>query len=250
MVRVVTLNLNYYVDKHGPWDQRKRLIIEQLKEKRPDIVAFQAVAAHPGLYGGSDQAGQIMKELAGFQTHYFEEAQRQPDGLIQGSALISKLPLSDRTAKKLTLRPGTDDNNERVLQRAVFEVGNEKLEIYNAHVSWVQEQAALNISEAVQFMAEGNRGSVLFVGDLNNGPESDVFDPLKKAGFNDAWNALHPEERGYTFESDKLSLRIDYFWFSVAVAGRLKRMERLSAPPDAAARLSDHLGLMLELDFD
>jgi endonuclease/exonuclease/phosphatase family metal-dependent hydrolase len=247
MLRVATLNLNYYIGKHGPWEVRKKLIRKELHEKNPDIIAFQAVANHPDLYNGKDQALQLCEELNGFQSHYFQEAQTSSDGLKQGSAVISKFPMLEKSIQKLSLKPGLDDQNHRIVIRTSFERPEGRLDVYNAHFSWVQEQAVTNVEETTRFIEKGNSDALL-AGDLNTPPGSTAFLPFQQAGFADAWQKLYHNKEGYTFESNNPSLRIDYFWVSPSLISKLNSVVMISPPPDSAARLSDHLGLMLGLN--
>lgn len=245
MLKVVTQNLNYYVTKHGPWEVRKKLILEILNEVDPDVVVLQAVARHPDLYEGKDQALQLCEGLNGFQSHYFKEAQTTADKVTQGSAVISKLPMEEKSFVMLSLKPGLDDTNKRVLVRTSFQKRNGKFDVYNAHFSWVGEQAATNMEEAVQLMKKGSTNAVL-AGDLNT-PPGTAFQPFLKAGYVDAWQKLHGAEGGYTFESDNPSIRIDYFWLSSSLADSVNGVSVLYPPKGSGARLSDHHGLLLEL---
>jgi endonuclease/exonuclease/phosphatase family metal-dependent hydrolase len=245
MLKIITQNLNYYVTKHGPWEVRKKLILEVLNEVNPDVVVLQAVARHPDLYKGKDQAFQLCEALNGFQSHFFEEAQTAADQLTQGSAVISKLPIQEKSSIRLSLKPGLDDTNKRVLLRTTFESRNGKIDVYNAHFSWVGEQAATNMEEAVHLMKKGSTNAVL-AGDLNT-PPGTAFQPFLEAGYTDAWQKLHGAEGGYTFESDHPSIRIDYFWLSPSFADRVSGVSVLYPPAGSDARLSDHHGLLLEL---
>lgn len=246
MLTVVTLNLNYYFDKHGSWEVRKRLITGVLEVNKPDIAVLQAVAKHPELYDGKDQALQLCDALEGFHAHYFAEAQKQADGLSQGSAIISKLHMIEKSSIALNLTTGLDDPNHRVLLKTTFDTPAGKLDVYNGHFSWVHEQAVENVAQAAASLQNGNRHALL-AGDLNTTPDSTAFQPFLDAGFADAWKTLRGEEGGETFESDRPAVRIDYFWLSPALSPKLDRIDIIRPPADSGARLSDHLGLMIQL---
>ena len=248
MLRIATLNLNYYIEKHGLWDLRKNLIVEQLRNKTPHIIALQAVARHPDRYEGKDQALQLYEELSGFQSHYFQEAQTSADGTQQGNAVIAALPMIEKTFQKLTLKRGLDDTSHRIITRTSFKVKEGTFDLYNAHFSWVEEQSAVNVEEAVQLMEKGNSMAVL-AGDLNTAANSISFLPFQKKKFTDAWYIFQKDQPGYTFESDNPSIRIDYFWLSPALRDKLVNIEILAPPPNNSVRLSDHHGLLLELDI-
>lgn len=243
MLRIITLNLNYYVEKHGPWENRKKLIINLLREKNPHIVAFQAVGKKSS---GVDQALEICKALEGFQSHFFSPSQ-EVDGVSQGMAVISKFPMQDKVVFPLSLLEGKDDNNKRILMKVTFERPDGKFDFYNGHFSWVEEQSALNVNEALSIMKTGNNHQLL-AGDLNTPHDSSSFQPWIDAGLRDAWKHVNPKNEGFTFESDKPFTRIDYFWLSPPLLKELNKVEILSAS-DGNTRLSDHLGLLLELNI-
>jgi endonuclease/exonuclease/phosphatase family metal-dependent hydrolase len=248
MLRIATLNLNYYIEKHGPWPLRKKLIAEQLRSRDPHVIALQAVARHPDLYDGKDQALQLYEDLNGFQSHYFQEAQTSDDGTQQGNAVIATLPMIEKSFEKLTLKRRLDDTNHRIVTRTSFKSKEGSIDLYNAHFSWVEEQSIVNVEEAVQFMERGNSMAVL-AGDLNTAADSIAFLPFEKKKFADAWHIYHKDQSGYTFESDNPSVRIDYFWLSPAISNKVKNIEILSSPLERPVRLSDHLGLLIELDI-
>jgi len=248
MLKIVTLNLNYFVEKHGLWPSRKKLIIQQLEETDPDIVFFQAVARHPDLYVGQDQARQISSGLSKYKYHTFDLAQSQPDGTLQGNAIISKLPLSETTCLKLNLLPDLSDTNKRLVQHVAITTAEKTFHLYNAHFSWVEDQAIQNAEQATQFISEQSPGFTILAGDLNTAPDSKVFERFKKAGLTDAWQIVHGDKAGYTFESDNPSSRIDYFWISTSLSSQLRTVKVIATSP-GEVRLSDHLGLMIELDI-
>src|SRR5690606_17453767 len=135
-------------------------------------------------------------------------------------------------------REGLEDDNRRVIQHAVVEIGSRPLHLFNAHFSWVAEQARDNIAESAALLPQD--ADAVLAGDLNTPPESALFQPFRDAGFVDAWAALHPGEDGYTFEADKPFTRIDYFWLSPGLAPQLREVERLN-PGGDGIWLSDHI---------
>jgi endonuclease/exonuclease/phosphatase family metal-dependent hydrolase len=59
MLKIMTLNLNYYIENYGPWPLRRGLIVAEIQESEPDLITFQAVKKDPNLFDGQDQATQI-----------------------------------------------------------------------------------------------------------------------------------------------------------------------------------------------
>lgn len=246
MLKILTLNLNYYEPKHGLWHDRRKLITKAIEDKAPDIIAFQAVARDPAIEYGKDQAAQFCDIFGDFNYHYFEPA--FGNDIQYGSAIISKLPFVECESLKLTLKQGTEDKNPRVLLRAEFDIEGELFFLFNGHFSWVPEQAKNNVTEAVAFFNETNE-SALLVGDLNTPPDSEVFEPLIKGGWTDMWKAKCRGLDGFTFKSDKPFTRIDYAWANQELKNRFLGIELVKEKNGHNVRMSDHLGLLVSIDM-
>jgi endonuclease/exonuclease/phosphatase family metal-dependent hydrolase len=120
--------------------------------------------------------------------------------------------------------------------------------LFNAHFSWVEEQAADNVAEALAFLSTVTDGPALLVGDFNQTPDAPVLKPLVEAGWVDAWAQLCPGEAGHTFESNNPTIRIDYAWANPALAPALESIEIVGRAQDASGyRVSDHHGLLVKL---
>lgn len=63
MLKVMTLNLNYYGDRHGSWESRRALIAEVIELAQPHIVALQAVRVEPQVENDADQASKTRSKL-------------------------------------------------------------------------------------------------------------------------------------------------------------------------------------------
>jgi endonuclease/exonuclease/phosphatase family metal-dependent hydrolase len=122
MLKIMTLNLNYYGDRDGPWPARRFLVCEAIRAEDPDIIAFQAVERDSGLDGGRDQAAQIAEIFPEFKHVFFQPALTSPAGGEQGSAILSRIPWQKTHSKELTLIPGLEDQNRRVLLSAEFDL--------------------------------------------------------------------------------------------------------------------------------
>jgi endonuclease/exonuclease/phosphatase family metal-dependent hydrolase len=249
MLKVLTLNLNYYIEKHGAWADRQNLIVAAIEEAAPDILAFQAVRKDPNIAAGDDQAAQIASRLNHYPYLHFQPAIIYPDLSAEGSAVLSKYPFSGIVCRELTRRAGTDDPTHRVVLHAQFDFPTGSFHLFNAHFSWVAEQAQDNLKEALSFL-ESFQGQRMLVGDLNAAPDSVVIKRFEEAGWIDAWAVLHPKEDGYTFESNNLSQRIDYVWVEDNLIERLESIRTIADSEDLrGARPSDHVGLLVDLDL-
>jgi endonuclease/exonuclease/phosphatase family metal-dependent hydrolase len=142
---------------------------------------------------------------------------------------------------------GERDTSPRIVLHGRLE--HPPLSLFNSHYSWVHQQAAANVEEALIFM---NRftGPRLLIGDLNTPPQSDLMGRLAKEGWTDAWAALRPGEDGYTYESHAPDKRIDYAWVSQELRPYLNGIELVTAQRnERGARLSDHLGLLVTFEW-
>ncbi|RPI34983.1 MAG: hypothetical protein EHM70_01125 [Chloroflexota bacterium] len=247
MLKIMTLNINYDTGKHGPWHVRRELIQSVIEEHSPDAIALQAVRRNPEAKSPADQATQLAGLLPEYRYVVFEPAIERPGGIADGSTLLSRLEIYAIDHIALTLLPGLEDDNPRILMHAAIEVSGQPFHLFNAHFSWVEQQAALNIAEALLYL-NSFVGPKVLTGDFNTQPNSPLLKRFIDDGWVDVWSHLRPEEPGYTFESDHPGMRIDYAWVKEIPDEMLKEIhlvEGENAP--AAARLSDHLGLLVVL---
>src|SRR6185295_4098232 len=100
MLKIITLNCNHLNDKHGSWQQRKKMIEELVQETDPDIIALQAVCKNPK---GKDQARQIA-EAAGYGYYFFVPAEEAVDGSKRGQAIITKHHFNGSYSTELSWR--------------------------------------------------------------------------------------------------------------------------------------------------
>jgi endonuclease/exonuclease/phosphatase family metal-dependent hydrolase len=248
-MKVMTLNINYYMTKHGSWSKRKETILQSLQENQADIVLLQAVKQDPRVGDGLDQAAQLLAQLPEHQFYTYQPATTYQDGSQDGSAILSRYPIEAADYLHLTLLPGLEDPNQRVLLTALINTPAGPLRCFNAHFSWVYEQAKLNIEEALPYMRAFREPAVM-AGDFNTSPEVDLLDGLRQEGWMDAWNRLHFDQLGPTFEAPTPTLRIDYIWLNQALAPGLQDIQIISCEgEDQVSRLSDHFGLLASLNY-
>ncbi len=250
MLRIMTLNINYYIAKHGAWLTRRDLIRRAIEDAAPDIIALQGVEAHPAFADGRDQATMLSRLLPECQHVYFQPAVKEPSGRVQGSAFLSRLPMTQTASFPLTLLPGVEDTNHRVVLAASFVLAAGTLHVFNAHFSWVKEQALVNVKEALPFIS-AFEGYGLVVGDLNNTPDSDAMQHFRAAGWTDAWDALHPNGAGLTFESSQPTMRIDYAWMNAALKPHVRSIQIVADQlGPGGTHASDHFGLLATFDLN
>lgn len=250
MLKVLTLNINGYGTKYGPWEVRREMIQESIQRAEPDIVAMQAVQQDPAIEGGLDSAEQLSRRLPAYRYTHYQPAMNFPDGSMSGSAFLSRLPIAEIGELPLTLLPDLDDANRRVLVHARFDLPGESVHVFNGHFSWVAEQTELTLEEVFPYIRSFH-GPAMLVGDLNTPSDSSLLERFRAAGLTDVWEMLHPEEPGYTFESNEPSIRIDYCWVNAALKPYASEIEIVANEQNqSGARPSDHLGLLVAFNLD
>jgi endonuclease/exonuclease/phosphatase family metal-dependent hydrolase len=246
MLKIFTLNLNYYGTRHGDWERRKKLIAEAIRENNPDIAAFQAACSDPLINAGENQLNQLAELLPEYSCRHFFTASRQEGGRQEGNALLSRFAPIETEQCLLTLTPGTEDTVRRLVAKAVFARESGDFTLFIGHFSWVAGQTKDNVREAADFISRAE--NYLLVGDLNTDPKDNLLQPFKQAGLVDVWERLQGDEPGFTFESDKLFTRIDYAWADAVLAPAVKTVKVVKKEHDGV-RMSDHLGLQIDLDI-
>jgi endonuclease/exonuclease/phosphatase family metal-dependent hydrolase len=244
------MNINGHHDRFGAWEDRRKMLLELMRFNKPDIIALQAVSRMANGTAPVDQASELANLLPGGFSTVFAPTQTGSQGNKEGLALLSHVYLADTQASPLTLLPDLDDSNRRLVLYTRFDLASTTLHLFNGNFSWVAEQAELNVKEALSFLNQF-AGPRLLVGDLNTPHDSPVFDPLRSAGWEDAWMAKHPDQPGYTFEAGNWWTRIDYAWLDPELAHHLVDVQVVGdeTRPDGV-HPSNHAGLLIELDLE
>ena len=250
MLRVMTLNLNYYHTKHGAWPARRALIRDLIASSDVDIVALQAVRSAPDVEDGLDQATQLAQALPEYMYVVYQPADNCDGSATQGSALLSRIEIAETDYLELTLQPGLEDTNRRIVLHARFDLPAGPLHVFNAHVSWVYDQARDNLNQIIPYVDAFSEAALL-VGDLNQTAEVDLLQQFTAAAWIDVWSAQHAGEPGPTFEADLPAIRIDYAWANRALAPHAKAAAVIGqAEESGAVRLSDHLALLVDFEVE
>jgi endonuclease/exonuclease/phosphatase family metal-dependent hydrolase len=220
-----------------------------VEQHEADVVALQAVQKNPA--GDTpDQATQLATLLPTIAQAIFEPAMRLPNGVLQGSGFLSRSSMSIAERVEMSVRPGLDDVDHRVLLHGIVELPAGPLHVWNVHFSWVAEQCLDNVQETLAALGGVPERTVL-LGDMNATPDSDAVRRLADAGWIDAWKHLRPDDPGFTFETDEPSARLDYIWVGADLVPALRKIDLVECPQDeSGTALSDHLGVILQLAID
>lgn len=251
-VKLLTLNLNFYGDTHGPWEARRDLIVGTLRAEEPDIVALQAVALDPEREEGLSQAAWLARELPQYDAVY-QTVARDEDGREQGLAFLSRGAILETRAHLLSRLEGTQDPFQRLVLHGRFDTPLGELHAFCAHFSWVEAQALQNVAEALPLLG-WTEGPAALLGDFNQTPNSETLRQVQSAGWTDAWHAANAGQGGFTFfENGALSKRIDYVLLNSQLAPRVREARVVLAAGQGRAegrevRASDHAGVLVTLD--
>jgi len=247
MLRVLTLNLNYYDDRHGPWITRRALVEEAVRTERPDIIALQAVAKHADVEGGVDAATQLAQGLADYGDVSYHTAARFDDGREEGMAFLSRYGILSVRTHVLSHRDASEDPSKRVFLHGTFDAPSGPLHVFNAHFSWEAAQARDNVTEALAQLSWAE-GPAVLAGDFNQTPDGDALGRFQSAGWTDAWAAVQPRDDGFTFfEGGALSKRTNYVLVNAPLAPRL-RDARVILHDGGSVRAGRHAGVLVTLD--
>lgn len=235
-MKILTLNINFYGEKHGPWSERRKLIADAIIKTEPDVVALQAVGQEASPDGGKNQAAQLAELLPAYAA-YFEPINEQ-----QGMAILSRSPVTGINKLVLTRLPDQEDTFDRNLLHARVDSPLGPFDLFNAHFSWVDEQAVANVNETLPFINSFS-GHKIMVGDFNQTPDKPSIGQLLRNGWTDAYAVTNPHGDAVTFEADRPTIRIDHIFVSSSLADHVESVEVVENS-NGKVRMSDHHGLI------
>jgi len=182
-ITLVTLNL--WHDK-GDWPKREQLVVDRLRELRPDVVTLQEVFQH------EDLPNQAMT-LAGALGYEYVFASVDAPGAPKrfGNAILSRHPILAHDWKALEPR---DDYRNIVHVRIA--VDGREVNVYDTHLHWTEQGGAIRAEQVADALAyidatAGGAPSVL-AGDFNASMDAPELQPLL-VPFADAYAAMHPD---------------------------------------------------------
>lgn len=244
-LRIATLNLHCLLEE---WDRRVPMIVAELAELDPDVIALQEVCREEG---GRDALPDLITRLeaATGATYEFSRAETHLawDVYQEGIALLTRhsfdqvetidLPVGIFPRKAIV---GKISHDAAVVVIAV------------THLSF-GDQGSVRVNQ-LSFLRDhmesaGVNGSTqLIVGDLNEGPTGDAIVATTAAGYEDAWATLHPNNDGPTYPVNAPSSRLDYVLLSApGDAVRARQVQRFLETSVDGLYPSDHLGVWADL---
>lgn len=244
-ITLVTLNL--WHDK-GDWPRRERLIVDRLREIRPDVVTLQEVFQHDGL---PNQA-KTLADALGYD--YVFASVDAPDAPRRfGNAILSRHPILAHDWK--ALEPLDDYRN---IVHVRIAIDGREVNVYDTHLHWTEQGGAIRAEQVADALAyidatAGGAPSVL-AGDLNTSMDAPELQPLLQP-FADAYAAMHPDMQ----PGDRAHATLDLAQYPPRHIDQVLLQRDAFVPlradiildrPDAGGTLaSDHYGVRVEFRF-
>jgi endonuclease/exonuclease/phosphatase family metal-dependent hydrolase len=267
-LRVLTLNL---FGRRGPWDQRRAVLIEGLRDLQPDLVAFQEAIV-------TDEYDQV-SDLLGTGYHVAHQKDREPGDPEdvergQGASIASRWEIGDVREVDLHVTPRTVDFAATTLIAEIHAPEPLGPLLFVNHLpNWQldfeleRELQAVAAARAVEELVGERSVHVVLAGDLTADPDSGSVrfwsgrQSLSGTSvcYRDAWESTHPDERGHTFVPENPLLtdrdwpfrRLDYVMVRCGEHGGptldVADCSVVFGEPVGGAWASDHIGVMAHL---
>jgi len=269
-MRVLTWNMWW---RFGPWEERRKAILDVLREERPDVVGLQEVWAR----GGENLAQWLAQELGMYWTWEASLAperwqQRLGDATFDfGNAVLSRWPVAERAVLRLPAAEGDDDG--RLALYARLAAPGHHVPFFTTHLTSAIHGSAVRceqVAALAEFVAE-HRGGTAFppvvTGDFNAWPDSDevrLFGGYKTAPafpgqvLMDAWEYADPAAPSTTWDPRNPyvsgtfypGVRIDYIHVGRSgpdILGHVRSVRRTGDGPVGGVWPSDHFAVVADL---
>jgi endonuclease/exonuclease/phosphatase family metal-dependent hydrolase len=247
ILRIATLNLE---QDHKCWAARRELIVAQLRELEPDILAINEIHL-PG------QTGRWLQQTAenknGSHYNLIQQSKAGEESRIQGEGLLTLYPVVETA--NLDYR-----SHDCVAVVARFDIAGRRVDIYVTHLiaAKVDDSARqYQVRQLLQWIGTRDDADCSVVcGDFNAAPdqpsielmakayratqsEATAFTPLREAG----GDPTHPEWQRF----DRC---IDYIWVSNSIEIKSSGLcFNKSSADDPNLWPSDHIGVWADLEI-
>jgi endonuclease/exonuclease/phosphatase family metal-dependent hydrolase len=247
ILRIATLNLE---QNHKCWQARRELILQQLGDLKPDMLALNEIHI-------PEQTGRWLQRAAAarLNTRYalLQQSKVGDDSRTQAEGLLTRYPVIETAS--LDYR-----SHNCVALVARFEIGARLLDVYVTHLiaARVEDSARQYQAEQLLEWMQTRRDADFSVvcGDFNAAPDqpsirlmSDAlrptqtlptaFTPLQEPG----GSPTHPEW-------ERFDRCIDYLWVTESIAVRASGLcFNKPAPDNPTLWPSDHVGVWADLEL-
>lgn len=250
--------------RYGPWKRRERAIVSVLGAHEPDIVVLLEAWET-----GDDSQPERLKTALGLPHHLFHGG-IEVDGVVSGTAVLSRWPIVRADDRQLGDRGGWDGG------LALFtEIDGPRgvVQLFGVMLGWKLDHSELRQAQVrdlagyVRKVAD-SAPPVVLCGDFNSGPDSDEIRmltgrsavPAPGLVFYDAWETAGGDGAGHTWCNANPwaapvlfpDRRIDYVfsaWPRAGGAGHPVGCELIGTGPVGGVLPSDHYGVLAELRY-
>jgi endonuclease/exonuclease/phosphatase family metal-dependent hydrolase len=193
---LVTINI---LNDLSLWSKRRYVLVDQLAELNPDIIALQEVS----LKGKSSNAHWIAQELNSRKNEnedlyniYLSPKTGKKEN-IEGIAILCRFPVKRHETIDLLTQ-------NRVAQLLEFRLNGDLLMVVNGHFFWEpgeSQERKVQIELLLDWLdTQPAEIPVMVAGDFNGSPDSPTIE-LMRNYFDSAHRAVHGEEPEYTCPS-------------------------------------------------
>lgn len=240
-ISVVTLNL--YHDKDN-WPKREALIVAELRELQPDVIALQEVLQHPGL---PNQAESLAQALG--YTAYFVSVDPPGAEKRYGNALLTRHPVLARDAHPLLPLA-----NYRIAGMVRLQLHGRVINFYFTHLHDAIEGSDIRsrqVSDLLAFIdATADNAPSIVAGDFNTTVDSPELRPLI-ARFASSYDAMHPDALSNPAANATLNIkyfpndrrRIDHIFYQRGAFQTMQSQIIFDHPDSEGTSATDHYGL-------
>ena len=247
ILRIATLNLE---QNHKCWQARRELIVQQLDELRPAMLALNEIHL-------PEQTGRWLQRSAAerLNTRYalLQQSKVGDDSRTEAEGLLTRYPVTETAS--LDYR-----SHNCVAFAARFEIDGRLLDVYVTHLIAARVEDAARQYQAEQLLewmqTRCDADFSVVCGDFNAAPDQPsirlmsvalrpsqtqptAFTPLQETG----GSPTHPEW-------ERFDRCIDYLWVTESIAVRASGLcFNKPAPDNPALWPSDHVGVWADLEL-
>ncbi len=239
-LRVMTYNVHSCIGLDGKVDVER--IARVIAQASPDVVVLQELDVGRDRSLGLDQAQLIARYLE-MEFHFHPAMHLEEEKY--GDAILTHLPLKLIKAGSL---PGLADKPKLEPRGAIWatvELQGQQINIINTHLGLQPRERLAQIDAllAAEWLGHPDcKGPVVFCGDLNAQPASEVCRRIGRT-MTDAQTLLDGHRPRGTFPSRFAAIRIDHIYVSQGV-----EVSAVEIPGSTQAKIaSDHLPLLIQL---
>jgi endonuclease/exonuclease/phosphatase family metal-dependent hydrolase len=264
-LRVMTLNI---WNDDGPWQERSKLIREQIAALDPDLIGFQEI-----LRGEEFDLLEEILEGTKYHRDFVKAISDWPrDGVELGNAVVSRWPIQSRQEVAL---PSAEGHAGRAALICSIDSPIGDITFASTHLSWrlnqgyIRERQVAVLAECLDYPLMSRQFPPIIVGDFNTTSDSTEIRFLtgkqtfggRSFFLRDSWAIAGDGSKGFTWTSGNPYVprwlaperRIDYIFVGFPTMeglGDILSCQRVCDQPVNGGYPSDHFGLLAELRME